>query len=154
MAGETGEETPTLEDACNSPGEKKWHWYNIENDLVEQGGLNEEKVNIDPLSFQGPHFEGSYKNNKFSVTYVPEKLLMVSSERDGKVHEELTDAFTQIVGYEPVAKYIEPSNRLTTTEWDKENPEGRIKDLKEEGKDDLVILDNEYEELNELGRML
>lgn len=137
---EIGEETPTLEKACNSPGEKKWHWYNIEKDLAEQGRLDEEEVNIDPLSFRGPSFGGTYKGTKFSVTYVPEKLLMLSSEKDDERHKELTHALTEIMGYEPIAKYIEPSNELPTTEWEKESPEERVEELKKEGKKNLVIM--------------
>lgn len=60
-----GEETLTLEKACNSPEEKKWHWYN---------------------------------STKFSVTYIPEKLLMLSSEEDDERHKELAGALTEIMG--------------------------------------------------------
>ena len=131
----------TLEDGCTPIGTKKWHWYNVEKDLIEQGGLRKEDLLIDPFSMTSHGGGGIYKDNSFYFTWVKDHFLIVSAEEDNGAYKELIEAFAKVVGYKPFAKYIESSNGLVTTEWDKDNPKGRYKELQEEGKINLEIIE-------------
>lgn len=127
----------TIQDACTPVGAKKWHWYNVQKDLVEQGELNDEDISINPLSVNAHGCGGEHKNNPFYITWAPDTFLLVSSKEDDP---ELTKAFEKVVEYKPFAKYIEPLNGLYTTEWDKIDPDKRYQELQEEGKQELIRL--------------
>ncbi|UCC91912.1 MAG: hypothetical protein JSV39_01430 [Candidatus Aenigmatarchaeota archaeon] len=119
----------TLRDACTPLGTKKWHWYNVVNDLVQQGGLKKGYVQ---WSFKSPD-AFTYKNKPFYMTWVKDKILLVSRENDDGDFRKLVKAFSSVVEYDPFCKYVEPDNNWTTYEWDKENAEGRFKELQEGG---------------------
>jgi len=127
----------TLRDACNPPGVKKWHWYNIQSDLVQQGGLENKDVMIDPLSVSEGSCGGRYKGEPFTITWVKDMFLLLSSKQH---NPELVDAFAKVVEYNPFASYREPSSGLVTVEWDKIDPNGRYKELQKEGKLELTLL--------------
>jgi hypothetical protein len=121
----------------NINGVAKWHWYNVKKDLVEQGGLEDKEVMIDPFTVSAHSCEGRYKRNQFALTWVPDRFLLVSSK---EYDPELINAFAKVVGYAPFARYREPDSKLVTTEWDKVNPDGRYQALQKEGKLELTKL--------------
>ncbi|MFC1730893.1 hypothetical protein ACFL6I_11215 [candidate division KSB1 bacterium] len=116
---------------------QKWHWYNVQHDLVEQGGLEDKEVMIDPLNMNPAGCGGKHKGNPFYMSWSPDSFLMVTSK---DFDQQLIDAFAKVVDYKPFARYKEPSNGLVTTEWDKTDPEGRYKTLEKEGKLELTRL--------------
>jgi len=129
--------TETLLDAHEPIGAKKWHWFNVKRDLVEQGGLESKEVMVDPLSVIPYGCGGQHKGNPFNITWIHDIFLLVTS-RD--YDQALVDAFAKVVGYEPLARYREPDSGLITTEWDKTDPEGRYQRLQEKGKLELTRL--------------
>ena len=129
--------TETIEDACTPIGAKKWHWYNVQRDLVEQGGLNDKELMINPFSVTEHGCGGEYKGNPFYITWVKDKFLLVTAK---KYSQELIDAFAKVVEYKPFVRYKEPESGMITTEWDKVDPEGRYQELQEEGKLELTKL--------------
>ena len=129
--------TETIQDACTPVGAQKWHWYNVQRDLVEQGGLEDKDVMIDPLSVREASCGGKYKGMPFMITWVKDMFLLVSSQ---EYIPELIDAFAKVVEYKPFARYQESTDGLVTTEWDKVNPNGRYQELQAEGKTELIRL--------------
>ena len=121
-----------IETGCD--GLKKWHWYNVQHDLV-RGGLEEDKLMIDPMAMTRHGCGGKYDGNAFYFSWVKDKFLLVTSQ---EYNQKLTDAFSKVVEYQPFAKYTESDSGLITTEWDKIDPEGRYQSLQEEGKINLV----------------
>ena len=127
----------TIQDACAPVGAKKWYWYNVQKDLVEQGGLEDKEVMIDPLSVNAHGCGGAHKGNPFNITWVPDIFLLVTSK---EYDQALVDAFAKVVEYQPFARYQEPTSGLITTEWDKVDPSGRYQALQKEGKLELTKL--------------
>ena len=127
----------TLQDACVPSGAKKWHWYNVKKDLVQQGGLKDEDVIINPLSVSSFGCGGEFRGNHFAISWVPNTLLMVTAQ---EYHPELVDAFARVVEYKPFAKYREPSDGVVTTEWAKNDSAERYRQLQQEGKLELTRL--------------
>jgi hypothetical protein len=127
----------TIQDAFTPVGAQKWHWYNVQRDLVEQGGLKDKDVMIDPFSVKEAGCDGKYRDMPFIITWVKDMFLLLSSP---EYSSELTDAFSQVVEYKPFARYKEPSSGLVTVEWDKQDPQGRYKALEQEGKLELTRL--------------
>jgi len=91
---------------------RKWHWYNIEDDLKRQGGLD--KITIDPLSFMKHGCIGSYDGNSFCVSWVRNLILMVTMQQ---FSQRLISAFAQIVEYDPFCSYEQDDGNLITVEW-------------------------------------
>jgi hypothetical protein len=131
----------TLQEACVPEGALKWHWYNVQRDLVQQGGLKEGEIIIDPFSMlKSPSgCAGQYKEIPFYITWIKDMFLLLSSP---KFSPELVNAFSKVVEYKPFARYVESDNNLVTIEWDKVDPEGRYKSLEKEGKKELTRLLN------------
>lgn len=127
----------TLEDACDPIGGKKWNWYNVQKDLIEQGGLEDKELTIDPLSVNAHGCGGTYKGNPFYITWVPDTFLLVTAK---EYSQKLIDAFSKVVEYEPFVKYKEPDDGTITIEWDKHDPQGRYQELLKEGKLELTKL--------------
>ena len=127
----------TIQDACTPIGAKKWHWYNVQRDLVEQGGLEDREVMIDPLSVNAGGCGGEHRGNPFYISWVQGMFLLVTAK---DYDQALVDAFAKVVEYKPFARYKEPVNGLITTEWDKVNPSGRYQELQKEGKLELTRL--------------
>jgi hypothetical protein len=125
----------TLRDACTPIGTQKWHWYNVINDLIKQGGLKEEDVQ---WSFRDPGLF-LYKGKSFFMSWVKNQFLLVSMKKDDEGFKELVEALAKVVEYRPFCRYVEPESGLTTYEWDKIDPKGRYKKL-EGDKKDLVKL--------------
>jgi hypothetical protein len=129
--------TETLQAACVPAGAKKWHWYNVQSDLIQQGGLEDKDIMIDPLSVRKASCGGQYKNMPFFITWAKDTYLLLSSPQQS---QELVDAFTKVVDYKPFAQYIDPESKLITTEWDKVDPAGRYQELQTQGKLELTKL--------------
>ena len=127
----------TIQDACASTGAKKWHWYNVQKDLVEQGGLGDQEVMIDPLSVDAHGCGGKHKDNPFHITWVSDKFLLVTAK---EYDQDLVDAFAKVVEYKPFVRYKESDSGMITTEWDKLDSVGRYQELKKEGKLELTKL--------------
>ena len=127
----------TLQDACTPVGAQKWHWYNVQNDLVRQGGLEDKDVMINPLSVREASCGGQYKGMPFMITWVKDVFLLLSSPQHSP---ELVEAFARVVEYKPFARYQEPSSGLVTTEWDKKDPSARYQELQKEDKLELTRL--------------
>ena len=104
----------------------KWLWYDVMNDLEKQGGLT--GVVIEPTSV-GPYGCGgnTKKGTGFYITWIADTFLLVSMSQE---EQELIDAFAKIVEYAPFCRYSKDG--MLTFEWDKQDPEGRFKDLAEE----------------------
>ncbi len=132
----------TIQDACTPIGAKKWHWYNVRRDLVEQGGLEDKEVMINPLSVNSHGCGGEHRGNPFYITWALDAFLLVTAKKDDPA---LVDAFAKVVGYQPFAKYKEPNSGLVTTEWDKIDPNGRYQDLQKEDKLELTYLFSTFE---------
>ena len=64
----------TLEDACTPIGAKKWHWDNVQRDLVQQGGLEDNDVTINPLSVSPHGCGGEFRGNRFAISWIPARL--------------------------------------------------------------------------------
>ncbi|MBR9683780.1 hypothetical protein GOV03_04545 [Candidatus Woesearchaeota archaeon] len=127
----------TMKDACTPIETQKWHWYSVQKDLVEQGGLENEDIMINPLSVSGANCGGEYKGMRFMITWEKDTFLLLSSQ---EYIPELVDAFASVVGYKPFARYKEPSYGLVTVEWDKQDSERKYKELEQEGKLELTKL--------------
>ena len=102
----------------------KWHWYNVMHDLKEQGGLKD--VVVDPLSVTAHGCGGTLNGNKFSITWVKDKFLLVSMERHS---DKLIKAFAAVLGYQPFCRYVHKKHGLPTVEWDKADPDSRYAEL-------------------------
>lgn len=103
----------------------KWHWYNVMADLQEQGGLK--GVIIDPLTVDKHGCGGSIGDNPFYITWLHEKLLLVTMETFSK---QLVDAFARVVEYKPFCRY--ERDGMVTVEWDKVSPQSRFEELQHE----------------------
>jgi hypothetical protein len=124
----------TLQDACTPIGARVWHWYMVQRDLVQQGGLEDKDVMIDPFTGgQG----GKFKDMPFFITWAKDQYLLLSSE---KFIPELVDAFSKVVEYKPFVRYVESDSDLITVEWDKLDPNGRYQVLEKENKRQLTRL--------------
>ena len=126
----------TLQDSHSIAGTKKWHWYNVQRDLVEQGGLEIEELVINPLSVTDYGCGGEYKENQFYLSWVQDRILVVTSE---KHDQTLIDSFSKVVGYKPFARYKESEGSITT-EWDRIAPDRRYDELAREGRAGLTRL--------------
>lgn len=103
-------------------GIRAWRWYDVMYDLREQGGL--EDVVIDPMSFTHVGSGGGYLNgNCFYFTWKRDEFLLVSMQ---EFSQELIDAFSAVVGYQPFCRYKHKAHELWmwTVEWDKIDPSG------------------------------
>lgn len=127
----------TLKSADSPAGAQKWHWYSVQRDLVQQGGLEDKDVMIDPLSVTGTGCGGQYKGMPFNISWMKDMFLMLSSQQ---YSHELVAAFSRVVEYNPFARYIEPDTRLVTVEWDKMGNDRRYQQLQSEGKLELTRL--------------
>ena len=107
-------------------GQHKWMWYDLKKDLVNQGGLANEDVVIDPWTVSAHGCGGKYENEGFYLTWVKDKFLLLSMS---KFSQALVDAFAKIVDYQPFCKYDEEDG-LTTEEWDKIDTEARMSELR------------------------
>lgn len=105
--------------------EGKWHWYDIMGDLKKQGGL---KVIVAPLSTRIHSCDGKLNDNKFSITWVKDKFLLVTMEHYSDV---LIKAFEVVLEYSPFCRYIHKSHNWPTVEWDKVDPKNRYVQLSE-----------------------
>lgn len=106
-------------------GGTKWHWYNVMNDLKEQGGLD--GVTINPLSVDAHGCGGEHEGNAFYITWVHDQFLLVTMQQ---FSQPLVDAFARVVEYQPFARY--DRNGMVTVEWDKNDPQGRFAALQAE----------------------
>ncbi len=115
----------------------KWTWYTIPVDLEEQSGYT--GVTIDPRTVTPVGCFGITKSgNKFSVTWVANRLMMISLSRDEPI---LIEAFATVVEYKPYCKYRSKVSGLITYEWDKEDPKGRFAELQQgDGAEELELL--------------
>jgi len=113
----------------------KWHWYNVRNDLIEQGGLEEDSITINPLTVTDEGCGGTHEDAKFYITWMHEVGLIVTSEKEDV---QLVDAFSNVVGYKPFAKYIDDNG--TTFEWYKKDPDAMYQTLMKENKVGLTRL--------------
>lgn len=86
----------------------KWHWYNIESDLNEQGC----NVTIDPLSVSSNFCSGCHDDKLFSISWASNFCLFVSMQQ---FSQKLIDAFSQIVEYQPLCKY--KRGGMITVNW-------------------------------------
>jgi hypothetical protein len=117
-----------------------WHVTLVEDDLVEQAGLNREDFEQD-----WGHF--NYKDRPVLVSHEFNNHLVVSmvGQEDNDLIS-LINAFSIVVGYRPFCKYNTIQNTkdgkvvLPTYEWDKIDPIGRFNELKRKRKKDLVTL--------------
>lgn len=132
-------ETLTDFDGGHSIGKlKDWIPQNVYQDLLTQGGLATNDLIIAPGISGGlrNHCSGLYKGDRFFMAWAHDAFLWVSSQ---EYNQELIDAFAEVVGYKPVARYKESDGKVTTL-WDKKDPDGRYKQLEEEGKPELTRL--------------
>jgi hypothetical protein len=121
----------TIQNGCD--GQAKWHWYNVMEDLKNQGGLD--GVVINPLSVNAHGCGGeTKKGTQFYITWVFNVFLLVSMSQE---EQELVDAFAKVVGYRPFCRYISKDSGLLTFEWDKKNPDGRFAKLQTAEDDQL-----------------
>ncbi|MFH1710716.1 MAG: hypothetical protein ABH840_00220 [Nanoarchaeota archaeon] len=128
----------TLENECTTCGAREWHWNNVQKDLVEQGGLEDKEVMIDPSSVHAHGCKGEYRGNQFHITWVANVLLLLTSK---EYNQTLVDAFSKVVDYKPFVRYQEPSGEITT-EWDNLNPKKRYDEIWHEGKRDITLLED------------
>lgn len=101
-----------------------WKWFNIMNDLETQGGLA--GVIINPLSMSPHSCVGELGNNRFGITWVYNKFLLLSSAEHS---QPLVDAFSKVVGYQPFCRYFRDG--VVTIEWDKVDPLSRLQELQQ-----------------------
>ena len=127
----------TIENACTPIGAKKWHWYNVQKDLVQQGGLEDKDVMIDPFTVNAHECSGVHKGNPFYITWIPDTFLLVTSK---EYDPAIVDAFARVAEYKPFARYKEPDSGMITTEWDKIDPNNRYQELQRDGKSELIRL--------------
>jgi len=116
----------------------KWHWYQLPKDLEQQAGYK--GIYVDPLSVG--HVScvgGTDKGNKFTLTWRPDRLMMISLLED---EQALIDAFATVVEYKPLCKYRYESTGLITYEWAKYDSKERFEKLqKEDCVNELQLLD-------------
>jgi len=132
----------SLKEKCSCPGTKIWPWYNVTSDLTVQGGL--EHVVWSGKAPNSPPWLFYYKEKPFTVTWSLNHFLLVSMENDDNDFRRLVRAFSIVVGYEPFCTYKEPYENPTlwTYEWDKLEPEKRIKEIYEAGKLEVKLLED------------
>jgi len=128
----------TIENACAPAGLKKWHWYNVQRDLVQQGGLEDKNIMINPLTVNAHGCGGEHAGNPFYITWAPNTFLLVTSKQ---YDPALVNAFAKVVEYKPFVKYKEPDSGLITTEWDKIDPVGRFQEIQGLGKLEMARLE-------------
>lgn len=117
-----------METMTNVRSVQKWTWNNIKRDLIQQGKLDKGDISIDIGSFKPHFFSGTFQDVAFTVSWVRDKILLVSMP---EIKQELIDAFSAIVEYEPLASY---QRDMYTIEWDKVDPVGRLEELRNEKK--------------------
>ena len=111
---------PETIDDCGSGA--KWHWYNVQADVQQQGHLSD--VHIDPFTVGDHGCGGAHGGNLFYLTWVHDTFLLVSMQRPD---QQLVDAFSVVVGYKPFWRYTRDG--MVTMEWDKQNPDQRYREL-------------------------
>lgn len=118
-------------------GYNKFLWLpnEVQSDL-RMAGLEDLEIH---LGFPCGHF-GFYKREPFNVSWIKDKLLMVSMRNDGPLLEQLAEAYSKVVEYKPFCKYTEPLGGLKTYEWAKHDSKERHIQLLVEGKLELLIL--------------
>ena len=114
---------------CSVP---KWHWYSVQHDLEEQGGLK--GVVIDPV------FASQYGDIKFVVTWEQHKYLLITMT---SYSEELVEAFSRVVEYRPFCRYSHQDHDMVTIEWDKVAPDERFAELSRDQKVSQLVRLNE-----------
>lgn len=115
-----------------------WTWGAIMADLEEQGGLK--NVVIDPFSVMLNFCAGEYDGKTFTVSWVLQRLLMVSMKPEC-YSPELIEAFSKVVEYRPCYKYLEKAGGkipMITVEWAKNDAEARFAELKEKEKKEEI----------------
>ena len=90
-------------------GVLKWHWYSVQSDLVEQGGLDEDGLSINPLLVHAHGCAGTYKENPFVLTWVHDAFMLLSMGRFDQDLVEESD-FTAASAYEAAGRLL---SRLT-----------------------------------------
>ena len=100
--------------------EGEWRWFDIEDDLVQQGGLNKDEISINPLTIREHFCAGEYRGDIFTLTWVKDMFMLLSMT---KFSAKLVTAFSAVVEYRPFACY--ENDDYTTVEWDKIDPEKR-----------------------------
>jgi hypothetical protein len=138
----------TLEDRGYGPN---WYPDNIHLDLINQGGLNEDEIIINP-SNNSPFYGGSYNGYLLNVLWIKDEIMSVTSIR---YHKNLITAFEKVVEYAPFARYITPliyipmqfagevsftSRDVVTVEWNKIDAPQTLQRLKNERTEGLVDL--------------
>ena len=109
-----------------------WHLSLAYRDLIEQGGLNEKDLESELICLK-------YKSRRMVISHTFNQHLVVSIEgKADKDLENLMDAFSKVVEYNPFCKYnlhynsMESSTKsLITYEWDKVDLDSRFKELSE-----------------------
>jgi len=111
----------------------RWHWYNVACDLRTQGRL--EGVSIEPTSVK-EHGCGGTTNSgtRFFITWAGGQFLLLSMDND---EPALVEAFAAVVEYRPFCRYRSKESGLLTYEWDKNDAQGRLQALQEQGEAEL-----------------
>lgn len=107
--------------------ENKWHWYNVRNDLAQQGKLNTEDIIIHPFTTNPHGCGGKFLGELFYITWVKDAFLLLSMK---EYSQKLVNAFATVIEYIPFVRY--DKDGYTTVEWDKIDPQGRLDALQEE----------------------
>ncbi len=85
--------------------------------------------------------QGQIDGTSFALTYADDIFLLASMKEDGSLLERLVAACSEVVQYRPLCKYTDLGG-MKTYEWDKYAPDKRYKVLCQEGKRDLIRLNN------------
>jgi hypothetical protein len=112
-------------------GQDKWNsdLASIQRDLEDIGGLR--GVTIDIFSISPYRRAGqTEKNTTFIMSWAPKRCLVLSVSQSEK---GLIDAFSAILGYEPFCRYTSKLSGMLTYEWDSQDAEGRLAELKKDG---------------------
>ncbi|MEK6859826.1 MAG: hypothetical protein AABX54_03350 [Nanoarchaeota archaeon] len=153
------ETTKTYKTKCATDGKpisyKRWPVSNVIKDLVRQGGLERDCLELENDGFDSylAVHKGNYKGNRFEMRWEHEIFLLIAMKRD---EPELVQAFAKVLGQKPFARYVfEGYEKPVTYEWeyaytdeegkvDKGKADKRFKELKEdERKKELVRMDEE-----------
>ena len=103
----------------------RWPIANVRKDLIEQGGLEAESLDISGTTQTYlTTCTGTYDGKKFGIRWLPKDFgdcLVLSLESHGP---EIVKAFEKILGYGPFASYSYEDG-VQAVEWDKVNPSKR-----------------------------
>jgi hypothetical protein len=127
-----GETTETYNTACATDGRlisyERWPVNNVTLDLVVKGGLEKDCLELTNDGFDSylAVHNGSYKGNGFTMRWEHERFLLVRLEKED---DKLIDAFSKILGQQPLARYVFDDKKPVTFEWESVNPEKRYGQL-------------------------